>query len=425
MGSIGPSTPEHHKVIVVGAGPVGLTTATNLARLGVPVLVLERYHQVDQSPRAASYQPCAQAELAETGTFEDVKRESVVNDAVSFWIKGKRVARVAKTEGGSKFPHGINVPQPRLAAILLHHLITKYDSEVRFNQKVTEISQDEKAKIVSLTALDMTTNQETKYTTEWLIGCDGAGSSVRKLSNIAFEGFSWPKEDFVASNVRGFDFFKHGFSTGNILMDPLHWAVVAILDDTGLWRIAFGLRAGLTNEEIRAELDEHYKHIFPVWPAEYELVELNKYKPHQRCASTFRQGRILLAGDAAHSNNPIGGLGLTTGLLDAGPLGRALGAVINGRAPDSLLDKWATSRREKWLTFTNAFSIENKRMAQLGGYSDDVLGIWKNDEVAKEHDMVKWVETATPEKYEADQRLYQALEDPEAQLASRMKQWEM
>lgn len=294
------STPSnHHPVIIVGAGPVGLTTAANLAKGGVPVLVLERSHQIDQSPRAASYQPCTQAEILETGAWDEVLAASVINDVLSFWIKGEKVAHVEKKEGGTVFPSGINCPQPKLAEILCGHLINAYNGQVFFNQKVICIKDDPKNDAVEIVALDPTTEQETTYYCDWLIGADGAGSSVRKLSNIAFEGFSWPKEDFVATNIR-FDFFKHGFTSANMVIDPVHWSVITILDKTGLWRCAFGIRPGLTNEEIRAELDDHYKHIFPVWPAKYELVQLNKYKPHQRCASTFRKGRVLLAGDAAH-----------------------------------------------------------------------------------------------------------------------------
>lgn len=289
----------HHPVIIVGAGPVGLTVAINLAKLGVKVLILERLHQIDQSPRAASYQPCAQAELLETGTLDDVKKESIINDVLSFWVEGKRVAYVEKREGGSIFPAGINCPQPQLAAILLRHLTTKYESEARFNQKVIAIEQSKDDVHVRLSAVDPMTNEETKYTCDWLVGADGAGSSVRKLCDVPFDGFSWPKEDFVATNLR-YDFFQHGFTTANFIVDPVHWAVMTILDKTGLWRCAFGVRPGLTNEEIRAELDDHYKKIFPVWPIDYELVQLNKYKPHQRCAKTFRTGRVLLAGDAAH-----------------------------------------------------------------------------------------------------------------------------
>lgn len=110
-------------------------------------------------------------------------------------------------------------------------------------------------------------------------------------------------------------------------------------------------------------------------------------------------------------------------MLDAGPLGRALGAVINKKAPESILDVWANARREKWLTFTNEFSIENKRMVQRGGYSDDPLGIWELDDVAKEHNMERWIAMASPDKKEADLAMYKALEDPQAQLLSRMKQW--
>jgi len=97
--------------------------------------------------------------------------------------------------------------------------------------------------------------------------------------------------------------------------------------------------------------------------------------------------------------------------------------VIKGKAPESLLDKWAKARRDKWLNFTNEFSIENKRMIQQGGWGDDPMEIWKEDDVAREHKMEQWVRLATPEKREQDEQFYKALEDPQAQLRSRMKQW--
>lgn len=125
------------------------------------------------------------------------------------------------------------------------------------------------------------------------------------------------------------------------------------------------------------------------------------------------------------SNNPIGGLGLTTGILDAGPLGRGLAAIINGLAPESILDKWATARREKWLNYTNGFSIENKRMMQRGGYSNDPSGIWVLDDVARQHGMEQWLTDVGPHKKKADLATYKTLEDPAAQLASRMKQWDI
>lgn len=303
MGSFGSN---HFDVIVVGAGPVGLLTAINLASRGIKLAVLERGNGIDQSPRATSYQPCVMAEMEETGILEDVKKKAMVNNILSFW-KGsgpqkERVAYVEKLEGGDVFPSGLNCGQPVLTGIILDHLLTRYKAQVLFGQKVEELQQSESMVTVVCSAPD---GSKTTYTCDWLVGADGAGSSVRKLLGIEFEGFSWPKEDFVATNLR-YPFQKHGFTTANFVMDDVNWAVVTVIDDTGLWRCAFGIRAGLTNEQIRAELDEHYKYVLPGWPGDgYELVQLNRYKPHQRCATRFRKGRCFLAGDAAHVSSAI------------------------------------------------------------------------------------------------------------------------
>lgn len=96
---------------------------------------------------------------------------------------------------------------------------------------------------------------------------------------------------------------------------------------------------------------------------------------------------------------------------------------MNGKAPTSILDIWAEARREKWINFTNGFSISNKRMVQRGGYSDDPAGIWKIDEVSRQHGMDQWLEQATPDKKEEDLAMYETLKDKQAQMQNRMKQW--
>lgn len=164
---------------------MGLTTATNIAKQGIRILVLERGDQVDQSPRAASHQPCSQAELLETGTFEDMRKHSIVNNVVTFWAEGERKAFVRKSEDGSIFPSGINCPEPKLAEILLEHLMSKYDAEARFCQKV--IALEDSGEVVKVTAVNRHTNVESQYTCDWLVGADGAGSTVGKLTKIDFE----------------------------------------------------------------------------------------------------------------------------------------------------------------------------------------------------------------------------------------------
>lgn len=295
---------KHAQVIVVGAGPVGLTVAINLARLGVNVLILERGDNIDQSPRATSYQPCVMAEMKECGILDEVMKESMVNNVLSYWVgRGpakKRVAYVEKLEGGEIYPSGINCGQPVLARIIVDHLVRLYSdhAQVKWNQRVEAITQT--SSTVTVTCVHPETEETTTYTADWLVGADGAGSSTRRLLDIEFEGFSWPKEDFCASNIR-YPFEKYGFTTANFVLDPVHWGVITVIDDTGLWRCAFGVKEGMTNEQIRAELDDHYKHILPGWPNEpYELVQLNRYKPHQRCAATYKKQRCFLAGDAAH-----------------------------------------------------------------------------------------------------------------------------
>jgi len=119
-----------------------------------------------------------------------------------------------------------------------------------------------------------------------------------------------------------------------------------------MYRCSYGEDASLSLEEARAKLDEKYNQMFPgpkPVTGKYDLRMFSPYKLHQRCSSKFRVGSVLLAGDAAHACNPFGGMGLTTGLCDAGGLADCLIGVLRKGCGDDLLDKYAEIRREKFL----------------------------------------------------------------------------
>ena len=150
----------------------------------------------------------------------------------------------------------------------------------------------------------------------WAIGCDGARSTVRRLLGLEFEGMTWDTR-FVATNVY-FDFHAHGYTRSVFLMDDVHGAVIAKINDDDLWRVTYSEDLSLPEEGIGERVGEHFAAILP-GGGPYELERFAGYRLHQRSVERMRVGRALLAGDAAHATNPTGGFGLTGGLFDALP----------------------------------------------------------------------------------------------------------
>lgn len=430
-----PQSENKSQVVVVGAGPVGLLVALTLARRSIKVTILEKCADVDDSPRAMAFQPCAVAEMMELGIFDDVQAACIPDATISWWrartdeTDHKHLATIStsdnvKSDTEKKALSGLNIGQDVLSRILLQHLSRLTNVEVLWNHTVVDLVQmDELVQVNYQLMISDKVASEHSLIADWVIGADGARSAVRKSIGVGFEGFTWPKEEFVASNVF-YPFEKYGFTSRNFVIDGVNWAIVAKIRDDNLWRVAFGTTPGTSEEDIRAHLQDRYRYIFPGPATGWKLQRLNKYRPHQRCVTSMRVGRVLLVGDAAHLNNPIGGLGLTTGILDAGPLGRALAAVLSG-APTSLLDTWAQARRETWWSATNKQSIEFKRIAQQGGYGHDPRGVWARDEIARVEGMLPYLDAATPEAKYRDEALYLALKDPQRQVASRAAIWRL
>ncbi|HEY8356311.1 MAG TPA: FAD-dependent monooxygenase, partial [Ramlibacter sp.] len=193
---------------------------------------------------------------------------------------------------------------------------------------------------------------------DWLVGADGARSGVRDALGLECKGHTWP-ERFVAVNLH-YDFECHGFARATFTLDPVDWSIVPILDKRSGWRLTYGEDAQLPEAEVLARAPERLARLLP-GPGAYRIDRIAPYRVHQRVVDSLRVGKVLLAGDAAHITNPAGGLGLTSGLLDAVHLGDALAAVLHGRAPDTALDAYAQERRDIFVNVTSPAASENKR----------------------------------------------------------------
>ncbi|KAF8529782.1 hypothetical protein BU17DRAFT_79911 [Hysterangium stoloniferum] len=414
---------RHIQVVICGAGPVGLFAGIVLASHGVQVRILEALPSPSDSPRAVGCLPVAISELIEANVYDTFRTVANESSGFTFWsgdgLHKERLAVLPKLEG---IPVAFTCGQPTFVKVLLSKLETFPNAEISFDCKVIRASDDPEQGPVRV-VYESSQGNTSQITCDWLIGADGSRSTVRKSMDIEFAGFTWPKEEFVATDVL-YPFSEFDFTSGNFFVDPVNWGVVAAINPkVHLWRIAYGAKPGMSVEEHMAEAQQRILHFLPDRSIECKLVHLSPYKVHQRCAVQLRKGRVLLIGDAAHSNNPMGGLGLTSGLLDAGPLGRALSAVLQGRAPESLLDTWAMLRHKAFSEYTNPQSIENKRVVQRGGYGEDPANIWAQDAIAEAHGMTKWLQKATPEAKEHDMAMFHAMADESIRSKAVTSTW--
>jgi 3-(3-hydroxy-phenyl)propionate hydroxylase len=253
------------------------------------------------------------------------------------------------------YPYNVHLGQHELAAIALRHLERIPGSQVLFDARLTGLTQD----ATGVTATVQCKDGERELRAAWALGADGARSTVRTLLGLGFEGFTWP-ERFVATNVF-YDFEAHGYPRSVLQIDPVHGAIIAKIDNRNLWRVTYSESAELPEDTVADRLAENYAALLP-GDEEWRLDRITPYKMHQRSAETYRVGRVLLAGDAAHATNPTGGLGLTSGLFDSFALQAALAAVAVDGVSDAILDEWAEERRRIFTEIASPQASENKRL---------------------------------------------------------------
>jgi 3-(3-hydroxy-phenyl)propionate hydroxylase len=352
-------------VVIAGAGPTGLMCALALAHRGVRVVVCEAEPNLTHDLRAGSYHPPTLEMMAPYGITERMHERGL---RVRRWqIRSRRDALVAEFDldllaDVTPYPYRLHLEQHRLTPIQLDLLRRQPTAEVHFNHRVTGFEQTGNSVVVKFESEGI----PGKLEASWLVGADGGRSTIRKLLPVEFEGFTWPEQFLVLSTPH--DLAQHGFAMNTYVADAVEWAAVFKMPDVGppgLWRLAFPCEPGLPDDALlEAAQVERRMQAFMPREAQYEIRYKSIYRVHQRVASDWRSGRVLLAGDAAHLNNPLGGFGLNSGIHDAANLAEKLASVWHGEAEESLLDVYVRQRRAATIEQVQAMSIRNKRLLE-------------------------------------------------------------
>jgi 3-(3-hydroxy-phenyl)propionate hydroxylase len=349
---------QRRNILVVGAGPVGSVAALAAARFGHTVTLVEAQERVDENPRASTTQPPTLEILAELGLIDEYLRVGLVARTFQFWDRAT-LAKIAEFDferlrGETDFPFVVQTEQHKLANMAIERLRKMSNAQVYMGTQVEGIAQDEKQ--VTVTA------GERQFVADYVIGADGGRSTVRKSLGIEFEGYTWPERFLVITTK--FDFAAAlGCCFRNYMADPDEWTnlfKVAGDDLKGRWRAVYNTREEETDAEalsdaaVRARLGRIY-----VPEAQRDYLHLNLYNVHQRVAKNFRKGRVFLCGDAAHVNNPIGGLGLNSGIHEAWDLAALLDRALRGERDE--LDDYEKRRRPLNIEYVQEQTIANKK----------------------------------------------------------------
>ncbi|WP_306118916.1 MULTISPECIES: FAD-dependent monooxygenase [unclassified Roseitalea] len=325
-----------HPVLIVGAGPVGLTLAWRLACAQLPVMVLEAEPAISDQLRASTFHPPTLDMFDAAGITAELVAAGRITPQwqIRHHETGDRVVfDLAAIAGDTGHPYRLQCRQAVLSRALLARLPA---GTVRFSAHVDEVGQDHEGVSARI--------GEDTVRGSWLVGCDGARSVVRKAMGVSLEGQTYPEHTILATTHLPFEDHLPGLCGVNYIWEPRGTYSLLRLPD--VWRISLHPRAGetpqaaLEDSALRARTAELLPDAPPV-----EIVEKRIYRVHRRIVDRYVAGRMVLAGDAAHLNSPKGGMGMNGGIHDAMNLADKLVAVANGARAEPLLAAYERQRR--------------------------------------------------------------------------------
>ncbi len=351
------------RVLVAGAGPVGATAAYRLALAGIDTILVDGLAECPEDMRASTLHPPTLDMMAELGVLDELEAQGL--RAPVYHYRNRRTGNVIAFDLGeladrSVHPYRLQCEQFKIARLLTARLEAHPQGRLMFQHRVLAYDQD---------SAGVTVHVETPYAIEqiradFLIAADGANSVIRKWTGTKFDGFTYPERFLTLSTRYPLERHFPGLSNVNYVSDKDEWCVLLRVPD--YWRILVPTDPEAREDDLLSEAKKTA--VFDGLTGDGSSVETSHrtlYRVHQRVVQQFRHGRVLLAGDAAHLNNPLGGFGMNSGVHDVWNLTTKLMSILqHGADPEPLLDRYDRQRRTIANTFVQAQTIENKRMLE-------------------------------------------------------------
>ncbi|MBV8965207.1 MAG: bifunctional 3-(3-hydroxy-phenyl)propionate/3-hydroxycinnamic acid hydroxylase, partial [Mycobacteriaceae bacterium] len=332
-----PRSEDHEAdVVIVGAGPVGLTLANILGLQDIRTLIVEERHTLIDYPRGVGLDDEALRTFQSIGLAEQILPHTVPNQILRFFDANRRLlAEMAPPDARFGWPKRNGFVQPMVDAELLSGLERFGHVEVRWGQRMQSCRECADGVTVELSGGNC-------VTARYVVGCDGGRSATRRMMGVSFDGTTSPTRWLVIDVAND----PLGHPNSEVGADPARpYASISIAH--GIRRFEFMIHADESDEQaeepefISRMLGQLVPH-----PDRVDVIRHRVYTHHSRIAGAFRRGRLLLAGDAAHLMPVWQGQGYNSGIRDAANLGWKLAAVVNGQADDALLDTYDAERRK-------------------------------------------------------------------------------
>ncbi|MPR01456.1 hypothetical protein F0169_04800 [Pseudomonas sp. MAFF 212408] len=349
---------QESKVLIVGAGPVGMLLALELALYGIRARVISKAPRVSAHSKATIVWPRILELMDRTGVSEAIVREGHYFDQMNYYSNKKRVGLIRfNTLTDTPYPFGITIPQAKTERILETALKTQ---AVAIEYGCEFVSGEQNDDGVTVTLRD-TSGVESRSRYDWVVGADGFQSDVRSAFEFDFSGYSMPirlaiTDAELTGQTTSSEAAYYMHKSGNMVLAPL---------GDGVFRVGASVPQGYTGDQPDREFfNTLLEHRVPGVKKLGEMKFSGIFTAHVRTANTFKNKRVFIVGDAAHAMSPSGAQGLNTGFQDAVNLGWKLGGVMNGSLSPHILETYTRER----LDSVNRVSALSTSLAKMSLY---------------------------------------------------------